>query len=72
MMYRLFELRLMSLFYERYRRIWVQRSKYSVCLTLFPRSGGYRIVTSHDLFHGFGQQMEFEQLVEIIQSWEKQ
>ncbi|MEO6302543.1 MAG: hypothetical protein ABIP51_05170 [Bacteroidia bacterium] len=65
---RLFELRLMSLYDLEFKRIWVQRSRYSLIITLFPRNQeGYKIITRKDIYHGFSDEVNFETLLEMIE-----
>ena len=57
--------RLLTL-YPLYSNIRVQRSKYSICITLFLRNGSYQILTRRDIYHGFGQEVDFNDLVNLI------
>lgn len=55
-----------SLLSDAYRRVWIQRSKYSLCVTLFPISGDYRILTARDIFHGFGQETTVNDVLSLL------
>ncbi len=59
---------MMQLFSGSFRRIWVGRSKYSLCVTLFPidHNGPYRILTRRDLYHGFGQDTDPNHVIDMI------
>lgn len=62
---RQFENRLLIL-YPLYRNIRVQRSKYSICITLFLVNGLYQILIKRDIYHGFGQEIDFNDLTNLI------
>jgi len=53
---------LVNHFSDRYRRIWVQYSKFSTCITLFPidRQQSYQFVTAQRKIQ------VFEELVQLI------
>ena len=59
---------LTSVYSEHFSRIWVQRSKYSLCLTLFPvdRTQTYKIVVKKAMYHGFSQLTTYEELVSLV------
>ncbi len=58
----------LSITFPQFRKIWIQRSKYSLCLTLFDYNGGYRILTSKNIYHGFSQKTTIEEVNSLIQS----
>ena len=64
-----FAVQLMDLFWERYRRIWVQRGKYSLCITLFPIEGHYTILTRKNIYHGYAQEVNFEDVLELVNEY---
>ena len=64
------ETQLEDMFSGKFRRIWVQRSKYSVCLTLFPiePNSHYKIVTRREVLHGMSEEIPLDLLVEMVGS----
>ena len=62
------EQEVLNLFSDRFRRIWIQRSKYRICVTLFPHglNNPYRIITTDTIYHGFGQDTNIEDVINLI------
>lgn len=60
--------RLLTL-YPLYRNIRVQRSKYSICIILFLTNGLYQILIKRDIYHGFGQEVDFNDLTNLINEY---
>ena len=57
----------LQLEFPQFKRIWLQRSKYSVCVTLFPAYGSqYRMLFLKECYHGMGQKMEYEPIRQLI------
>jgi hypothetical protein len=58
-------------FSDRFRRIWVQRSKLSVCITLFPKSIAepYKIITLMNAYKGIEQETKIGPLRIAIQQF---
>ncbi len=54
--------------YPQFRRIWVQRSKYSLCVTVFPLEANaqYQILTRQGIYHGFGQDTDINDVRSMI------
>ena len=61
----------MSMFPGVFRNLWIQRSKYSLCLTLFPSDPrfGYQILTRKEIYHGFGQETNLRDVTDMITSY---
>lgn len=59
---------MMQAFEGLFRRIWIGRSKYSLCITLFPIDphGRYRILTRKNIYHGFGQETNPNDVLDMI------
>lgn len=65
---RLLQIRLLDLFSDRYRRIWVERSRYSLLITVFPidKNSSYQMFIKKDIYHGFSQETTFEECLELL------
>ena len=62
------DMQMMQAFTGLFRRIWVGRSKYSLCVTLFPIDphGPYKILTRRDLYHGMSQATDPKDVLDMI------
>lgn len=53
--------------YTEFRTIWVERSRYSLCITAFEINGGYKIFTSRNIYHGFSEPTRIEDCIELME-----
>lgn len=59
--------------YPQFRRIWVQRSKYGLCVTVFPSdtNASYQILTRQGIYHGMGQDTDINDVRSMIDEYLK-
>lgn len=63
------EQEILNRYSDLYSRIWIQRSKYRLCVTVFPHVGQYRMfISQDDLYHGFSEETNIEDVISLIDS----